>query len=268
MNSFLFIIPATPKRLLSEHRHILQKMCLNNLLLQNYSNWKALWIDVDEPPLTDSKIFHLKYSGKKEEKLQKTSNFILNNKLKFDYIIRLDDDDLFNPNLLHKIRNKDFDIYTDFYQYFWSPDICKITRKLCYWFPNTCIHKRESAFTKWGYFATGGPFEKIRETPFLIENDHTDFHKFYRNKKIFFSNENSPVYIRTITQSSVSSDKVILLSEYLNGFGVWQNNFLIDFTNTFSNLEGKQILKQSLSQKLIHLKNDFLARLNYKKIVL
>lgn len=83
MNSFLFIIPATPKFALNPLRRRLQLICLQSLVSQNYSNWKVFWADEDAPPIEHSNIVHIPISGKKEEKLQKLSQYIIEEKLSF-----------------------------------------------------------------------------------------------------------------------------------------------------------------------------------------
>ena len=268
MNKFLFIIPETPISALNQERLMLQNQCLEYLVKQKYPNWIALWVDYNEPPVKESRILHVKISGKKEEKMQKVSHYVLKNSLEFDYVIRLDDDDIFNPNLLNLIKSEDFDVYTDYYQYFWSPFLGKISRKLWYWFPNTCIHKKEHAYTKWGDFATGGPFEKYREKPYLIENDHSNFHKYYKGKNVMFAIKRNPVYLRTITSTSSTALQSDKYEEYLDSFGVWKKNFLIDYKELFLNHDTNKEYSQSLKQKFTHLKSDLIALKNYKKVVL
>jgi len=268
MNKFLFIIPATPTYALNKDRLMLQNQCLEYLIKQTYSNWLALWVDHDEPPVLDSRILHVNISGKKEEKMQKVSDYVLNNCFEFDYVIRLDDDDIFNPNLLNRIKLEDFDVYTDYYQYFWSPFLGKISRKLWYWFPNSCIHKKEHAYTIWGSFATGGPFEKYRLNSYLIENDHSNFHHYYKGKKVLFTQRRNPVYLRTITSTSSTALQSDKYEDYLGSFGVWKKNFLNDYKELFLQFDSNKEYSQSLKQRLNHLKGDLIALKNYKKVVL
>ena len=139
MNSFLFIIPLTPKRLLTEERQALQELALLTLLGQSYAYWTALLVGETDLKIDDPRFVQISFEGHKEEKLQCATEYIIDRNLQNTHIIRLDDDDIFNPTLLESLKQADFDLYVDKFQTFWDPANGRVANKIFYWFPNTCI---------------------------------------------------------------------------------------------------------------------------------
>lgn len=103
-----------------------------------------------------------------------------------------------------------------------------VSNRVWHWFPNTCIHKREHALTAWGDYAKG-KFKKYKEQALLIENDHSKLHPYYRGKKVLLADKNHPIYLRTITSSSITAQNALNHESYLKRFGLWRNNNLKDF---------------------------------------
>lgn len=264
MNSYLFIIPATPKKYMNGVRVQLQNLCVGHLIKQNYSNWKALWISEDAPRVNDERFIHVNYEGGKEEKLQVASQYIIENNIKGDYIIRLDDDDVFNTQILSQIKDKDFDLMVDKHQAFWLFDSPYFASRVWYWFPNTCIHKRENALAVFGKLASDA-IKRLNTEVRLIENDHSKLHSFYANKHVVFSGKDNPIYIRTITDSSITSMNSEDQDAYLLNFGYWKKK---KYTN-FSGLSGNKILpiKQPFKHKVNCIKNNQNALRNYSKVL-
>ena len=260
---FTFIIPLTPKSFLHKEREILLNLCLRTLKKQNYSNWSALLIGgfIPEESKDDRHFIHINYEGKKEEKLQKATEYIKQNNIKSDYIIRLDDDDIINPNILSKVKYLDFDLYVDKTQFFWYHETKQIASRTWYWYPNTCIHKTEHALVEFGDFAKGD-FKKFHEKALLIENDHSKLHTYYKNKRVLFSKMNNPVYLRSITNTSITASNSSNYIDYVNRFGNWQTNKLKSFK--FLGTSDKKI-NQSLIQRLRNIKIEFRSRLDYIK---
>lgn len=259
---YLFIIPLTPQTLLNEIRINLQFICFETLKSQSYHNWKALVIgDYIENVPKDNRFININYEGRKEEKLQKATQYIIDNDLKSDYIIRLDDDDIFNPNILNEIKDLDFDIYVDKTQFFWNHETKQVASRTWNWFPNTCIHKTKHALTEYGSFAKGD-FQRFHDKSLLIENDHSQLHPYYINKKVIYSKKNSPVYLRSITNTSITAGNSKNYNNYLNRFGNWYKNNLFDFS--FLGKTDKKIF-QSLVQRLRNIKIEFRSRLDYLK---
>ncbi|MFO0358092.1 MAG: glycosyltransferase [Sphingobacteriaceae bacterium] len=227
MNNFIFLIPLTPQSHMTENRIALRTLCLNNLVDQTYANWKAILIGEKDKTVPHSdKFILLNIEGQKEEKLQNATKYILDNHIAGDYIIRLDDDDLFNPNLLEELKDKNFDICIDKYHTFWDASTGQIAQQVPMWFANTCIHKRTHALTVFGKFPRD---TKVftKSNPYLIENGHGDFHKYYNEDHIILIRKRfDPVYVRTLNPDSHSSNFTGDFVRYMNLFGIWRSNCL------------------------------------------
>jgi hypothetical protein len=229
MKKFLFIIPLTPQQFLDPIRETIQKKCFQLLLLQDYANWEALVIGEKLPEIIDNnhKFIHIRYEGIKEEKLQIAVKQIFENDLKVDYIIRLDDDDFFNPKILSKIATLDFDLYTDKYHTFIEHEAQMTAQQIRPWFPNTCVHKYEHAIAIYGTLARPN-IKKINEDVRLIANDHSKLHPYYKKKNIIYANRNNPVYLRVLNKESITAKGSVNYISYLKQFGYWK---LIKFKN-------------------------------------
>ena len=272
-NSFLFIIPLTPCRLLTENRKKLRSICLKTLTSQTYPNWKALLIGSELPDgFSGGNFIHLSYEGYKEEKLQKATQYILSNPLKPDYIIRLDDDDIFNPELLDQLKNLTFDLYVDKYHTFWNSSDGSISQKIFYWFPNTCIHKAEHALQRYGNLPPGN-YERFKTNALLIENEHNDFHKYYTiDHKIRFSSKQDPVYLRALNPDSITSiEQVGDFKNYLDRHGYRKKNNLPAFrflNGIVSEKTNGSLRGQGLLFLIRQTVQNIRALLNYNKVVL
>lgn len=233
-NSFLFIVPLTPSHLLNEDRADLQNLCFNTLLSQTYKKWKVIALGDECPKLIvgNENFVFLNHNATKEEKLQYATEYILKNNLNFDYLIRLDDDDLFNPNILETLKDKVFNIYVDLFHSFWRPKNNKISQQVNFWFPNSFIIKSSLAFTQFGNFPPG-KHKNIKKECLLIENEHQEICRFFQlNKmKVTFANKKRPVYIRAVSNNSITSNSSIDKDSYYKSFGNWTKNRLIDFLN-------------------------------------
>lgn len=265
--SFLFIIPRTPVNHRNSIRQDLWLLCTQALQKQSFPNWKALIIGKEpETPENDERFIIIQFEGTKEEKLQKATEYIIQNNIEGDYIIRLDDDDIINPHILKKVANKDFDIYVDKYQWFWHFESGKVSYRVWNWFPNTCIHKREHALAEWGDFADGN-FQRFRKQARLIENDHSKLHPYYKNKKIVFADKQHPVYLRTITSSSVTAQNADDHNSYLKRFGIWHKNKLKDFSflNNISLNNSKELPTLTTKELLVNIWLNYKSNKNFLK---
>ncbi len=266
---FLFIIPLTPASHLSESRLFLRKLCFDNLQSQTYAGWKALLIG----KLTDQEVpgpnfMLLDFEGHKEEKLQMATHYIQEHQVEADYIIRLDDDDIFNPLLLKQLSTITFDLYVDKYHHYWNSETGCVSRAVRYWFPNTCIHKRSHALEPFGNFPPGN-YTRYKNECLLIENEHNDFHKYYnQNHHIMFSGKTVPVYLRTINPDSITSLQAGNHENYWNSFGFWKRNTLKDFLFLDQLKLNKRAGRQSLRFRLNDLKNMLISLKNYEGIVI
>ncbi|MCT4581226.1 MAG: hypothetical protein N4A35_07395 [Flavobacteriales bacterium] len=237
-NSFLFIIPLTPSSHLTKTRQELQQLCFKSLLNQKYKNWKAIIIGESMPEnANDPRFIHIKFEDIKEVKLQKATTFIIENNIKSEYIIRLDDDDIISDIILEHYKDCKSDIITDLNHWYidWTSKLTANEFKP--WFPNSCIHKSENALAQYGRLAQDY-IQQINNNVLLIENNHAEAHHYYRGKTIEFTKKNSPIYLRVLHPESITSLADKEYSTYLKKMGDWTNKtpdgFSLIFTNSLS----------------------------------
>lgn len=273
MRHFIFLIPKTPTRLQDKTRKDLWELCVKALLSQTCQNWKALVIGENAcNGINDGRFLHIDFEGKKEAKLQKATDFIIENNISGDYVLRLDDDDIINPNILERLPSNDFDLFVDQNQWFWHYETGKVSTRIWPWFPNTCIHKREHALNVWGNYAEGD-FPKFKPKALLIENDHSKIHPYYFDKKVVFSKKRAPIYLRTITSSSITAlNSQNGQQAYLKTFGNWKNNTLNDFhflkREKLESAEKSSLLPElSLKERLINYRINFSSGKIYRKMI-
>jgi len=220
---FLFIIPLTPFDKLTEERKLLQTVCFDLLISQTYKHWKALLIGEYIPKMIydENHFIQINYNGTKEQKLKIACDYIENNSIHSDYIIRLDDDDFINPYILSEIKNLEFDVYVDSYHHFLCYFRKKYTRQFRPWFPNTFIIRKKIALIKKDDISIHELFKENQT--YLIENEHQNIHHYFiRNKrKIIFNRKSYPLYLRTINLHSISASYSHDFQEYMNTFGIW-----------------------------------------------
>lgn len=215
MNSYIFIIPRTPTAFRTLERDHCWELCKESLLKQNYKNWAA--IIVDEINKEEGHFKHVFSPAKtKREKLDHALGIIQKMSTKPDYIIRLDDDDIINPSMLDKIQHiKNFDVLVDRWHTCWHYNTGQIAQRTFPWFPNTCVIRTEHALSNWN-------FESPTSPRYMINNKHDKFHIFFANKKIYYTQKKSPLYIRTISTSSITSNNAENHNDYMNSFGIWK----------------------------------------------
>lgn len=267
--SFLFIVPLTPRSHLTPARRQLRQLCLTSLISQTCTAWKALMIgELQEGEALHENFILLRFEGHKEEKLQKATAYIQDQQLPGDYIIRLDDDDIFNPYLLQTLKSKSFDLFVDRFQTFWNPVTGKVAQKVMYWFPNTCIHRRELALKAFGNFPPGD-YTRYTDQPHLIENEHNDFHLFYsQTHRIVFSKRNNPVYLRTMNPDSITAMQSNDYQAYLNQHGFWRSNRFPAFAFLRRlPVSGNKTTHQRLADFVKAWLGDLRALKNYNKLV-
>ena len=139
MNRYLFIIPRTPKQFKSDIREELWKVTIKSLLEQTYSNWKALIIcDESESIINNDNLLYLKSTAlKKGEKIDFAVEYIVENNLFPDYLIRFDDDDIIMPNALETADKFNFDVYGDKYHTFFDLSSGLMSQQDSPWLANT-----------------------------------------------------------------------------------------------------------------------------------
>jgi len=260
--SYIFIIPGTPEKNSTPARDELWRLTYQSLIQQKYENWKAIFIGRKKNHfISDERFTVLKEEARKGEKIRIAVNYILENNIPGDRIIRLDDDDVINPNILESIKGFDFDLFTDKHQWFWHYESGYISYRIWSWIPNTVIHKREHAFTKWNDLNTN------ESNKYLIENEHSSWIKFYSGKKIVFTKKNNPIYIRTISNESITAQNAKDQEAYLKRFGLWHKNNLKDFQflNEAALNKPETLPQYTLKEKLSNLWMNFRSSQNYQK---
>jgi hypothetical protein len=267
-NRFLFIVPLTPETRLTEGRRRLQEICISALSGQKYDLWQAILIGSKMPAAAanESRFIHLEYEALKEEKLQYASDYIHNSGINFDYVIRLDDDDIICPMVLERLKDRDFNIFVDLYHSFWTPVSNRVAQTVRFWFPNTFVIKREIAFSVYGAFP-GGNHRNLRGAPYVIENEHNVIHQFFEDRKleVDFASRKYPVYLRSISGESITANSAGDQESYYRGFGSWNTNVLADF-GFLKPLGGDyQIPAQRLNERVRNLINDRKAMRGFKR---
>lgn len=264
MNTFLFIIPLTPKTHLTPLRQELQQLCFKTLLSQTYSNWRALIIGEKKPEGTgDKRFIHIDKEGFKELKLQWASQYIRENNLTPNYIIRLDDDDLFNPTILEKYKSISCDVVVDLKHWFldWGSKQC--SRQFRPWFANTVIHKTNNALAIFGEISRKG-ISQVNDNVSLIETNHANMHEYYIGKKVVFEKD-SPLYLRVLNEDSITSNSGKSYMDYLKEFGEWDKDLPFDLGEIFcmKKVKTKFVFhRKSLKQIL----SEFFRIRNFKKL--
>ena len=231
---FLFVTPLTPKAFLTPLRKSLFEQFIESLKKQTYSNWEALLLG--EESRIDGKIKYLSLGAEsKEIKLIFAREYILNLPEKPDYIIRIDDDDIINPNILMRVSTLSFDCFADMYHAFYDLTTGKISLQKRSWMANTVIHKYEHAMC-----------ELNEDKMSLIQCDHSkDWIKYYENKKIIYADRKSPVYLRILSPTTVTSGIYGMNKSVSEKYTDFKNNIVklktkgdIDFTQYNSYLKG------------------------------
>ena len=213
MREFIFIIPRTPKKFKTTIRESLWRITIQSLINQSYATWKAIVVcdDLDDPSI-DERIIYLESSvQKKGEKINVAIHYIKSQKIKADFVIRLDDDDLIMPNALENSLKFNFDVYADRYHVFYdlSSGLLSVDKRK--WLPNTVIHKVSHAF------------KKCDDGIYLINHDHSiKWHKYYKSKMIVYSKKTSPIYVRVLNPVSISAGESNNYDNYLTFFGNWK----------------------------------------------
>ncbi len=214
MQEFIFIIPRTPKKYKTSVRESLWRITIKSLINQSYAFWKAIVVcdDLDEPSIDDRIIYLKSPAQKKGEKIKEAIHYIKSQKIRIDFVIRLDDDDLIMPKALEDSLKFNFDVYADRYHTFYdlSSGLLSIDNRK--WLANTVIHKVSHAL-------------KICDDTgkYLINHDHSQmWHKYYKSKMVVYSKKTSPIYIRVLNPVSISACEFNNYDNYLSFFGNWK----------------------------------------------
>ena len=275
MKSFLFIIPLTPQSYLTPLRKELFSLFLSALKQQTYENWEVLLLGEEEKK--DGKFTYIRTEAvTKEDKFLVAIDYLKSLKIKPDYIIRIDDDDLISPNVLKRASKLYFDCYSDRYHTFYDMSTGKISQSRREWLPNTVIHKFEHALAN---VRNSNEMLVDNNNFSLIGLDHNIYwEKYYRDKKILWSEIENPVYLRILSPTSITNlinnqehvktwnhNSQLAFNKYTIGYGPWVYKNLSGFRQYYGDLKliwerfsGTPIEKQRTSLMLFdYLKYNF-----------
>jgi hypothetical protein len=240
MNKFCFLIPRTPTSMRSELREMLWEACKHALINQVETNWTAIIIGDDEIKPDDKRFIYIEGDEIwKIDKLKIAIEFIKDLKIKPEYLIRLDDDDLFSKNALAKLDKMHFDCAFDEFHAFAEVITRRVSLQERDWIPNTAIHKFEHAVNYITY-------NNQNKMLFVFDHD-TVWKHYYKNKITIKSDKKSPIYLRILSPVSITSfanhsgDSLKQYSNYLMKFGKWYH-VLTDFPEF---MESYQILSKA-----------------------
>ena len=227
--SFLIVTTLHPKSLLAGNiRYELFKLYRKSINSINYSNFKVLISSDKEVELDEEYIFLKSASETKEKRLVEVKEHLLKNEYKFDYILRLDDDDIINPFAFQKVNTLNCDVYTDEYHSFLDFETGKIAQQKREWFPNTTILKYELAFEN-----------LFLDNALFFNYQHSYWHHYLKEKSINiqYASKSNPLYVRALNKASITSnlDGENVYANYLKGFGNWKSKQFKSFPQILSN---------------------------------
>ncbi len=219
-NTFCFIIPRTPRQYRTQFREFLWRQTIHSLRNQIYGNWQAVVIGEREE-LGDDRFYFLEQDlvPKKKKLLYALEHIKAREELP-DYLIRLDDDDLFSETALQQLKTQDADCLADRYHSFIEIITGKISQQQRNWLANTVAHKTEHAYRL---------VDPADAESYLLVQDHSQaWHPYYAGLRVHYTNKTDPFYLRILSPVSITSlaagktgKAASDYLEYLLGFGSW-----------------------------------------------
>jgi len=246
---FLFLIPTTPENLLDDQRRELQLLCFNQLLklkstikvwILGESNFQHVNFELHkiDAPSKEDKLF---YAGQQLESLEE---------IPAKYLVRLDDDDLINPEVFDKVSGLNFDIAYDRHHWFYDLSSGMTSSQKRAWIPNTAIHRMDMAMEK---VQRIGGSELAGKENYLFACDHSRaWQAYYEGKKVAHSNRETPLYLRVLNNSSrtarhsAGDESKNEYFRYLKTFGNWDKRFPLNSSLKSQLLEIGQLGGRSL----------------------
>lgn len=220
MEKFLFITCLTPKSHLTDLRAELHRKYLDALLKQTNKKWLVFLLGEEEK--TDGNLHYIKCSSKtKEDKLLEIFEKLKTLPVKPEFIIRLDDDDLISEDILERVEahENDFDVFTDKYQSMFDVYSGKSLVKDYPWWPSTIIMRYNDAMTL---------HKDFENKPLYACPHDLVFHNYFKNRKIFYSRKEAPIYTRVFSPTSISFNlfngdlDINKYNKYLHTYGFWE----------------------------------------------
>jgi hypothetical protein len=221
MLDYLFLIPTSPNLTEGSLRKDLQKLCFQQVAALNstFVVWLLGEAEIDHPHF---KSIDCKGTSK-EEKLKEAGDQLAKFPQLAKYLVRLDDDDLINPEQFDLLAKRDFDVAYDRKHFFYDLATDLASSQKREWIPNTAIMNYQKAMTV--VDASGG-VETEDGKNYLFACDHSRaWHPFFQGTQIVYPKE--PVYARILNPESITASVSGKFSEnnyfrYLQGFGKWK----------------------------------------------
>lgn len=235
---YLFLIPLMPSEKLDAQRSALRELCFSQLRKLG-SSYRVWLLGEMEEEISDFEIIKVR-GVSKEDKLWEAGKILEAGYTPLaKYVVRLDDDDLINPEIFDAFATEYFDCCTDRYHTFYDLSSGNVSAQKRDWFPNTVIHRYKHAMQK---VPVQGGSELAGESNFLFACDHSQtWHDYYADKTVRYTSKYDPLYIRVLSPGSITAQQTSYneYAGYLTGFGSWKSPFPLK--NTVLQKELKEI---------------------------
>lgn len=219
--------------MLDKTRRSLRELCFQQIgkLKSGYRVW--LLGEVENPESLPDHFECIATTAKtKEDKLFEAGKMLENMAPNsFQFLVRLDDDDLINPQVFDACVRLRFDCCVDSEHWFYDLSSALLSSQKRNWFPNTMIHSFAHAMTK--VPALGGS-ERAGSENFLFACDHSRVWKdYYKNRRTEWVSGSNPLYLRVLNPGSITASAKETSAEddyfdYLSTFGDWNADFPIN----------------------------------------
>jgi len=196
LNSFLIIIAHTPGPYRTAFRDLLFARCLESLQNIQYDLWEC-WVISDETKQTGNIKFLDFPAVTKKEKIIAALDHYTETRQSFDYVMRLDDDDLISPHIFQRMSGVSCDAIYDPTQVLYDLVNDRFFFARYPWYANSVIHKMEHALHAF-----------TNPEPYMLAGDHDQtFHIYYQDKHRVVTHLWSPAYVRIYHPDTASINK-------------------------------------------------------------
>ena len=214
-----------PPERVDDARKALRALCFGALGKMR-SSYRVLLLGrgVDDLP-ENFELIDSGWSGK-EDKLYEAGKRIATGEFgKFRFLVRLDDDDLINPDVFDAFAHSDAHCIADAVHWFYDLSTGLVSAQQRPWFANTVIHRFEHALTR--VDALGGS-ARAGSQNFLFACDHSQaWQPYYSQKHVAYASADNPLYVRILNPGSITAsaeagiDEKATYEKYLRTFGQW-----------------------------------------------
>ncbi|MEZ4720831.1 MAG: hypothetical protein R2813_03020 [Flavobacteriales bacterium] len=229
MNRFLFITTTSPKscKIDSLRNQLYNRLFFKRIAEITYPNVE-FWI-IGEVPENQSKVKNLNIrffdtdKKTKGDRLREVYERLKQTSKQFDYISRLDDDDILSISVLEKYAHSAADLIMDRYHTFLDITSGRYGQQRREWVANTAFHKYEHAMQI---------IDPENGTGLLFDYDHAkSWINYYQEKQIEYTSKEGPIYMRVLNPHSItalggegvySQQDFEAFFKYLRAFGYFQ----------------------------------------------